>query len=61
MTTGYSWRLAEPLDKNLVQLVGSKYIKPEKAMPGAPGKEEWTFKASGAGGEAGEPDKLLLV
>ena len=42
-STGYQWQLAEPVDKNFMQLVGSKYINPQNNLPGAPGKEEWTF------------------
>lgn len=45
MTTGYHWELAKPLDKNRLELVGSKYIEPSTKLIGAGGKEVWTFKA----------------
>lgn len=43
-STGYQWQLAEPVDKNFIQLVGSKYINSGSGLPGAPGKEEWAFR-----------------
>lgn len=43
-STGYQWQLAEPVDENFIQLVESKYIDAGNGLPGAPGKEEWTFK-----------------
>ena len=48
-TTGYSWQVAGELDSDLVQLVGSKFVPGETSRIGAPGKEEWVFKAIGEG------------
>lgn len=50
-TTGYSWVLAKPLDKEVVILVKSDYINPpsEKGKVGQGGKSFWKFKATGAG------------
>lgn len=49
-TTGYSWRLAQPLDESLVALVGSDYT-PSGAggLAGAGGTEVWTFHALAPG------------
>ena len=48
-TTGYKWEIANVLDVRLLKLVGSKYIPTKTDIVGAPGKEEWTFKAMAAG------------
>ena len=48
-TTGYQWRLAEPLDEKIITLEKSEYIEPETELMGAGGEEKWTFKAAGLG------------
>jgi len=54
-TTGYSWRLAEPLDDELLKLVSSEFEAKGgphgegEEMVGAPGEEVWTFEALKAG------------
>ncbi len=58
-STGYSWRLAEPLDEEVVELVSSEFEKKsveiegeeneEGEIVGAPGEELWTFTAVAAG------------
>lgn len=50
-TTGYSWSLAKPLDKEIVALVSNDYLNPrsEKNKVGQGGKSLWKFKAIGAG------------
>ncbi len=48
-TTGYSWRLASNTDKAVVGLHSTRYIAPAATMPGAGGKEVWTFEATGKG------------
>ncbi len=48
-TTGYSWHLAEPLDKEMLELVSQRYIIRQSSMVGAGGKEEWKFKALKSG------------
>lgn len=54
ITTGYAWRLAEPIDENMLKLINRQYVnldypKPEdtneEELLGRPGKEIWTFKA----------------
>jgi len=47
-STGYSWRLVEPLDE-MVKLEGRKYIHTEPLLIGGTGMEEWTFKAARSG------------
>jgi len=48
-STGYQWRLARPVDQKVVKLVGSGYQSPQVKLPGAGGKEIWTFEAVGRG------------
>lgn len=48
-TTGYSWRLACPLDGSVVALVGSEYERRGTPRIGAGGEEVWTFRAVGWG------------
>ena len=44
-TTGYQWQIARQMDTGLVELIDSQYIAPETNLVGAPGKEEWHFRA----------------
>ena len=52
-TTGYSWRLAQPLDGKILALVGSEYLQPTPSgktpIVGAGGKDLWVFKALAQG------------
>jgi len=48
-TTGYQWQIARQLDTGLLELVDSQYISSKTDLVGAPGKEEWSFKAIRAG------------
>jgi inhibitor of cysteine peptidase len=48
-TTGYQWRLEEPLDEDIITLEKTEYEEPESELLGAPGEEKWTFKAEGLG------------
>ncbi len=48
-TTGYSWKLARPLDKKMLELVKSKYKAPEGSTLGKGGEEVWTFRGMGKG------------
>lgn len=48
-TTGYQWKLAEPLDEAIVVLVKTEFIEPDAELIGAAGEEKWTFKAQGLG------------
>ena len=44
-TTGYQWQLARQMDTGMVELIESRYIAPKTDLAGAPGREEWYFKA----------------
>ncbi len=50
-TTGYTWNLAEPVDNEHLQLLGSTYqVDSHKpGMTGVGGTETWNFKAMKAG------------
>lgn len=54
-TTGYQWRLAEPLDGEILGLVSAVFEKKGgghaegEEVVGAPGEEVWTFEALGKG------------
>jgi predicted secreted protein len=44
-TTGYSWRLATPLDPATLNLIGNVYHESTSGKVGASGEEVWTFSA----------------
>ena len=44
-TTGYKWSLVQNSDNSVLSNTGDKYIAPQTTLLGAPGHEEWTFKA----------------
>ena len=44
-TTGYQWQIARQMDTGMVELIDSQYIAPKTGLVGAPGHEEWHFKA----------------
>jgi predicted secreted protein len=48
-TTGYSWRLAAPLDPAMLKQVSDDYHAADSGAVGAPGEEVWTFEAVGEG------------
>src|SRR5579863_7997293 len=48
-TTGYSWRLAKPLDPAKMRQISDDYHEAASAAVGAPGEEIWTFEALAAG------------
>jgi len=53
-STGYSWQLAEPLDKSVVEFVSSEFEHKDEEgeggeIVGAPGEEVWTFEAIAEG------------
>jgi len=43
-STGFSWFLTK-YDHNLIKAVSHKYYAPDTKLVGAPGYEEWIFKA----------------
>ncbi|MGB2705716.1 MAG: protease inhibitor I42 family protein [Candidatus Omnitrophota bacterium] len=45
----FEWELAEPLDEDILTLVGSEFKASKKGPKGMIGKEVWTFKAVGKG------------
>ena len=47
-STGFSWRLVEPLDE-MLKLEGHKYIPPKVQKLGGGGTEQWSFKAARSG------------
>ncbi len=48
-STGYSWKVDESYDKNIVNLVGHEYKSSNSGMVGAAGEELWTFKGVNRG------------
>ena len=44
-STGYSWFLTK-YDVNLIKVVRHKFYPSQSPIPGAPGYEEWAFKAT---------------
>ena len=48
-TTGYTWRLAKPLDPKIIHLLASDYEAHTGTLMGAGGFEIWTFDAVGSG------------
>jgi predicted secreted protein len=48
-TTGYSWRLAAPLDLAMLKQISEEYHAADSGAVGAPGEEVWTFEAVGKG------------
>ena len=48
-STGYSWELAAPLDEAIVTSLGSDHEAGDSDAVGAPGTQELSFKAVGAG------------
>ncbi len=48
-TTGYRWRFINPLDEEIVELVGSEYKGPGDERIGAGGEETLTFRAVSQG------------
>lgn len=48
-TTGYSWKLAAPLDERIVQLVGQDYDESGSRRAGRGGVERWKFRGVAPG------------
>ena len=49
-TTGFKWSESAQIgDETVLKQTDHKFIPPEKDIPGAAGKEEWTFKVLKAG------------
>ncbi|MGB8542774.1 MAG: protease inhibitor I42 family protein [Candidatus Acidiferrales bacterium] len=48
-TTGYSWRLAKPLDPATLKQISDDYHAAASDALGAPGEEVWTFESVAAG------------
>ncbi len=43
-TTGYSWRLAKPVDSNILRQLSETYSEDNSARIGSGGRELWTFE-----------------
>ncbi len=48
-TTGYRWQFIDPLDEEILELVGSEYKVPENERIGAGEEELLTFRAVSQG------------
>ncbi len=48
-TTGYSWRLAQPADPEILKQLSEKYEEYNSGTVGASGEEIWTFQAVAKG------------
>jgi inhibitor of cysteine peptidase len=48
-TTGYQWRLAQPLDEKVLKLIKSNYQPDRLDLTGSPGRERWAFLAVSSG------------
>ena len=48
-STGYRWRLAEPLDETIVHFLAHEYRADKPVQPGSGGWDVWTFEALGPG------------
>jgi predicted secreted protein len=48
-TTGYSWRLAAPIDPAMLKQISDEYHAADSGAVGAPGEDVWTFEAVGTG------------
>ena len=48
-TTGYSWQLSSPPEKELISFINSYFETKESAAVGASGSQVWIFKALKAG------------
>ena len=49
-TTGFKWELSEITDQMVLKQDGEpEFVPPDEAIPGAGGKEIWTFKALSKG------------
>ena len=48
-STGYHWELVGGIDESLLQFISTEYRATEPILPGASGKEAWTFKALAPG------------
>lgn len=47
---GYYWRLARPLESNMLELTGARYLRhPDKTSPDAEGTEVWSFRSLAPG------------
>lgn len=58
-TTGYSWVLKN-YDNKLLTLLSHQYVKPNSVLSGAPGYEEWRFKANSSYFEANKTTTVSL-
>ncbi len=48
-STGYSWRLAAPIDPGMLKQISDEYHAGDSGAVGEPGEEVWTFESVGKG------------
>lgn len=48
-STGIIWVLTEQLKSSVVRMVSASYRPPDPPVPGSPGTDVWTFRATGPG------------
>lgn len=48
-TTGFSWQLAKPLDKNKLRFIKMEYVTGGTKLIGGGGEEVWTFQTLNKG------------
>ncbi len=48
-STGYGWKMEFPEEEKILTLLDSKHVISSEPMPGAPGKQTYTFRALKAG------------
>jgi inhibitor of cysteine peptidase len=48
-STGYTWALKTDLPASTVTLVSTTYVEPDSGLVGAPGVQEFVFRATGPG------------
>lgn len=48
-STGFGWVLTEQLKSSVVRMVSVSYRPPDPPVPGSPGTDFWTFRATGPG------------
>lgn len=47
--TGYQWQILEPIDAEILMLLGEEFLQPEGGEVGRPGAYYFTFQAKGKG------------
>jgi predicted secreted protein len=48
-STGFSWRVAEPTNEQVIKKISNNYIEPNTGLAGAGGTENWVFEGAHPG------------